>query len=227
MSFYFDWMKARLNNEDDIEFKKAFLNSQKESIETLVSGDEQSILLAIELLVSIPINEFLYAIDNDVEFTSKDVFQYSNLVDATRTVCNILYYEYESLSYFEAGKRMTKAANEFACVKYGENHLKMAEMFSLVVFDKAQKPMRAHISNLGKASLDIGDDRFAELIRRLAIRNPFVRSMIYNAKDEKIEYKQHASLVLSGQTIVRRKHNVEVIVMKILEGSCLINNIRW
>lgn len=227
MSFYLEWAKTRLNRLDDTSFKKSFLELNQESLSDLESGDENVMPYIVELLLSIPISEFLDVITEDTEFASKDVFQYSDLNDALRTVCNILYYEMESMTFFEAGKRMTKSPNEYACVKYGENHLKMAQMFSLVCFDKTQKPMKALITSFGRYSIELDQESLMEMIKRLALRNPFVRSLIYNAKLSRVEYKLHVAKALSGQTIIRRKHNVEIIIKKILEGIPLIDKIGW
>ena len=56
----------------------------------------------------------------------------SKLNDAIVTICNLLEFEHDHLSFVDAGRIITHAQNEYACIKYGENHLKLASALSLV-----------------------------------------------------------------------------------------------
>lgn len=227
--FYQEWALAKQNDVDCSPFISSFLESSIESTEPFLFGDVDEVVAAIKLLLSVSIDALIDSIKSDSTFTSKDVFQYSKLEDAVVSLCNILEYEDKVLNFFEAGQRLTQSDKEFACIKYGENHIKTAEAFSLVKLEKiACKGARyASITALGSVFTRLSNEEKYELVRRLALRNRFVKSLLFNAKTREITYHEIVSRVLSGQTIIRRKHNVEIIVKLILKDHPINNNIRW
>lgn len=227
--FYQEWAKSKQNGMDCSSFIASFLESSDESVDVLLCGNSDEVIFAIKLLLSISMDEFLDSIESDSTFTSKDVFQYSKLEDAIVSLCNLLEYENDQLNFYEAGHKLMQSDREFACIKYGENHIKLAEAFSLVKLKKvALKGARcASITALGSISTRLSAKDRNELVRRLAVRNPFVKSLIFNAKNREVSYQDLVSRVLSGQTIIRRKHNVEIIVDLILGDHSIKNNIRW
>lgn len=227
MSFYSEWAVLRDNGLDDSKYITMFLNEEKSSLEVLNHGKENDVMFACELLLSIPVERFIELIREDYEFASKDVFQYSQLYDAVIKLPNILYYEFEQLNFLQAGKRLIGAKKDLACVKYGENHSKLAATFSLVLLEKVNKVTQVRLSSLGKYTIDMNVNQKDELVRRLALRNKFVKSLIFHAMSGNVVYTDLASNVLSGQTIIRRKHNVEVIANLILGDNRLSQNIRW
>ena len=227
--FYQKWTQAKMSDADCSPFILSFLESSTESTDTFLLGGVGEHVDAIKLLLSVSIDELLDSIKCDSTFSSKDVFQYSKLEDAVISLCNILEYEEKALTFFEAGRRLTQSDKEFACIKYGENHIKTAEAFSLVKLEKpACKGARyATITALGSVFTRLSNEEKYELVRRLALRNQFVKSLIFNAKNHEVTYQEIVSRVLSGQTIIRRKHNVEIIVKLILREHPITNNIRW
>ena len=227
--FYQKWTQTKMSDADCLPFILSFLDSTTESTDTLLYGSTDEVVAAIKLLLSVSIDELIGSIKHDSTFTSKDVFQYSQLEDAVVSLCNILEYEDKALNFFEAGQRLTQSDKEFACIKYGENHIKTAEAFSLVKLEKiACKGARyVSITALGSVFTRLSNEEKYELVRRLALRNRFVKSLLFNAKTREITYHEIASRVLSGQTIIRRKHNVEIIVKLILKDHPINNNIRW
>lgn len=227
--FYQEWTRSKEDGVDCSRFALSFLDYSEESVQPFLIGSVDEVVSAIKLLLSVSVDELLCLIKTDIVFSSKDIFQYSNLEDAIVTLCNILEYESEALSFFEAGQKLTKSDSELACVKYGENHIKLAEALSLVKLEKInyKNAQKARITSLGSVFARLSSAEKYELIRRLALRNSFVKSLIYNAKNEEITYCSLASRVLSGQTILRRKHNVEIIVDIILADHPIKNNIRW
>lgn len=227
--FYHEWTKAKQTGKDCSKFILSFLEYTPESISAFLSGNTDEVVNAIKLLLSVSIDEFLDSIKSDSIFSSKDIFQYSNLDNAIVSLCNILNYESESLSFFEAGQKLTHSDRELACVKYGENHIKLAEAFSLVKIEKIDRKSacRASITTLGSVFTSLTSEERIQLVRRLAIRNPFVKSLLFNAQNGYVAYCDLASQVLFGQTITRRKHNVEIIIDLILEDHPIKNNIRW
>lgn len=229
MTFYQQWAEARKNNRDDFQYIQRFLDYDMDSTKPLLHGSKEEIIQIVQFLLSIPVDNMISTIDHEYVFSSKDIFQYSKLHDAIVTICNMLEFEHKQLSFINAGKLITHAQNELACIKYGENHIKLAASLSFVNLEKDlhERNTKASITTLGSVSTTLDDQTRYELVRRLAIRNSFVKSLIYNAKTNTVEYKNLASTVLSGQTITRRKHNVEIIVKLILGEHPIKCNIRW
>lgn len=229
MSFYGDWKKAKDNDEHIEDFLIRYLDTDPESEIVFEEGARADVLTAIKLLLSIPIASFIKNITHPYEFTTKDVFQYSKLDDAIDTLCNILEYEEHLLSYEEVGHRLVHAPHQYANIKYGENHSKTAALLSLVVIKHVpeRKCNMVHISSLGSVMTLLDKEEKEEIIRRLAIRNPFIKALIYKAKCGEASYVKEVSKVLSGQTIIRRKHNNEIVLNMVLKDDPLRERIRW
>jgi len=113
-----------------------------------------------------------------------------------------------------------------ACKKYGENHAKLAYEFSFVNLEKKTSTIVTNTS-LGSFSISLSKDDKYELIKRLALRNKFISSIIFGAKKDMITYSSFASKVLSESTVNRRKSNVKYLVSLILKDNELLMNIVW
>lgn len=229
MTFYGEWQQNRERCIPDGVFIQRFIDCTDRSAEPLINGEEADVVEAIKVLLSVPIVEFVNEINHAYEFTSKDVFQYSNLDDATTALCTILGYEEYTLTYEEAGARLTHTPQQYARIKYGENHAKVAAAFSLVCImrDKEKKCNIMRISSLGKVLPFLNDHDKNEVIKRVAIRNPFIKTMIYYAKQGVFDYEECVSSALSGQTIIRRRNNNKKLIDLILGDNPIRNNIRW
>lgn len=229
MCFYKKWHELKNNNEDYSEYVHKFLDSDEESLKVLLNGNTQDILCAVKMLLSIPIEEFIDAIDHEYSFSSGDIFQFSNFDDAVKKLSGLLAYEVNTLTFKEAGAKLIHAKNDVACIKYGENHAKTASNMSFVFINNSQTSRSCYVQNtaLGTFSTTLFDGERMELIRRLALRNPFIKELIYKSKQGVVVYQEIASKVLSSATVIRRKHNNEIIVKYILKDNPLVNNFRW
>lgn len=198
-------------------------------METFESGEKADVLIAIKLLLNLPVSSLVDAIDHPYEYKAKDIFQFSKLDDATDNLCNFLEFEEVSLSYEEAGKKLIRASNHYANIKYGENHAKTAAMLTLVTIRRVddRKCNVISISPLGSVMTSLSKEEKNEVLRRLAIRNPFLKTLIFHAKGGEASYVEDVSKVLSGQTIIRRKHNNEIIMNLILHDEPIREKIRW
>ena len=227
--FYDEWQKIRSANLSDEIYIRKFLDFASDSISIFNVGDKSEVLTAIKLLLSIPVTDFINAIDHPYDYMTKDIFQYSKLEDAIEVLCNTLEYEEIALSYEEIGKRLVCAPKQYANIKYGENHAKTAAMLSLVVIGhiEGRDCSMVSISSLGSVMTSLSKDERTEVVRRLAIRNPFLKTLLYYAKIGEASYVECVSKVLSGQTIIRRKHNNEILMNIILGEAPIKNKIRW
>ena len=181
MSFYDEWQKAIEEKRSDEIFIRQFLDYAAVSMESLVDGEKADALVAIKQLLTVPIASFVATINHPYEYTAKDIFQFSKLEDATDTLCNILEYEDPMLSYEEAGQNLVHASKQYANIKYGENHAKTAAMLTLVTIKRVEdrKCNVIRISPLGSVMTMLSREDKNEVIRRLAIRNPFLKTLIF------------------------------------------------
>ena len=230
VNFYNEWERARDSGASTEQFFEEFLDATTASLDLFNNGEVNDVIKAVKFLLSVPMTDFIENIKHPYSFVAKDVVQFSNLDDAITKLCNILEYEESELSILEAGKRLTHAKGEYACIKYGENHSKTAEALSLVRFSKPYPRKGRVVSNttLGCVSTTMSQGTKLELIKRLAIRNKTEKALIFELKNhDRIWYDEFISQALSGQTKIRRRTNVKQITSLILQDNKLLDRIEW
>lgn len=226
MNFYYDWKNSMFDIEKNKKFTKEFLAKTSKSLEVFNNGTKEELISVCRFLLSIPISNFVYCIDKNIECTAEMIIQYSNLEHAIIDVSRVLKFKEKPLTFAQLGKIIVQAKEEGACKKYGENHSKLAAELSLV---KLEKKGATEVSNtsLGNFSVDLSDNDRKELVRRLAVRNEFIQKLIYLAKRGFVSYREVAGLTLSESTAIRRKSNVRQVVTLILGDNEILNNIVW
>ena len=225
MDFYREWQDCH-ETEKEKHYIDSFLNSSPQSLECLLNGDRESIKIAMAVLLSVPISKFVASINSASKFIARDIIQYSNFDRAITSVCACCEFEKQGLSFEELGKRIMNSKLDGACTKYGENHAKFAEILSFVNITN-KKPLLVTNTSLGTFSLSLTKNEKYELVKRLAIRNPFVKTLIYRAKEGTIQYYELAAGVLSTSTCIRRRTNVKFVTSLILLDEPEKNNIVW
>ena len=70
MNFYQEWANVRKNNMNDTEYVLRFLDYEMDSITPLLSGDKSEIVHIVQLLLSIPVEDMVAAIDHKYDFSS-------------------------------------------------------------------------------------------------------------------------------------------------------------
>ncbi len=226
MNFYEQWLETIRLNNDDKNYIMDFLSCSEKTTTPLINGNNKELIVACKLLIDKDIHDFIDCINNPVEFTSDDIIQYSNFEHAIISVNAILLFNNSELTYYDLGKELIHSNSKLACSKYGENHSKLAKEFNFVSFRKSK---RVFIKNtaLGKFNVALSYDDRIELIRRLGLRNKFIQTLIFYAKNSKISYYKLAKKVLSEKTIIRRKSNIKYLLELIIDDSELLNNIEW
>lgn len=226
MNFYEKWKSSMFDIEENKKFTKRFLAKDPESLEVFNNGSKEDLIFVCKFLLSIPINNFVYCIDKDIECTTEMIIQYSNLEHAIVDVAKVLKFKNEPLTFAELGRIIIQAKEEGACKKYGENHSKVAAELSMVTLERRNA---TEVSNtaFGDFSVDLSDNDRKELVKRLAIRNEFIQKLIFLAKKGFVSYIDIAELTLSESTALRRKPNNKQVVNLILEDNEIINNIVW
>lgn len=226
MKFYNEWNFSLINIEENIKFTKKFLVKDKSTIEVFENGTPLELTSVCKFLLSIPITNFIYCIDSDVNCTSDMIIQYSNLNHALIDVTRVLKFSDKPLTFSELGKIIIKAKEDGACKKYGENHSKLAEELSMVSLTRYGSTEVANTA-FGNFSVGLSDEDRLELVKRLVLRNEFIQKIIYHAKKGVANYMELAMLSLSESTAIRRKSNVRQICYLILKDTDLFNNIVW
>lgn len=225
MSFYSDW-ENNLNTDQEENYIIDFLNFSSNSLEIFLSGTKDEIFTACKILINTPISKFIATINNECNYTSENILQFSNFDHAVSNVCTCCEIYREGLTFNEIGKMIMHSKLEGACKKYGENHSKLAAELSFVTLTKNGS---FYVKNtaLGSFTISLTKECKYELIKRLALRNKFIKNIICKAKNGIIYYSSLASKVLSESTVNRSKSNVKFLTMLILENEHIKNNIIW
>lgn len=227
MDFYDNWQNSLGDIIKNKEYTKKFLSKDKESLKVFDNGSYDELIKVCKFLLSIPINNFLYCIEEENDCTTDMIIQYSNLKHAIIDVPKVLKFSNKALTFNEIGKIIVKAKEEGACKKYGENHSKLAEEVSMVRLERSGATY-VSITSFGDFSVSLSENDRIELVKRLVLRNSFIKNIIFRAKKNFAIYMDLATSILSKSTANRRKSNVKQLVNLILEDNHDIkNNIVW
>lgn len=217
-----------MSNISEEAFKIEFLECSFNSSEIFKNGEKDDFVTLSEILIATPIEDFVSLIDKNYEYSVLDIIQFSNFDDAIFEVNKIISTKGEK-SFTELGRILVNSRLDGACKKYGENHAKTAMAFELVGLRK-EHVFIASNTKFGEFSILLNKHDKTQILRRLALRNPFIKTLIYNAKKGNADYYELARTVLSDSTVARRKSNTKRIITFVLENtdySYLLNNIAW
>lgn len=206
----------------DIFFAKSYENSiNSQMLNYDFNFPIQQVKEYVEKINSRPIMDYLSYIEKYsrvCSLSSRDIFQFSNIEDATRNLCKRVKVEKDpGLKHIAIGKILLndgKLRNDSAYTKYGENHAKFAEdlgiMHSLVsVF---------FLSCLGYILNDLDEVSFKKLLTRLILRLRLVQKLYLDSLKGKVNLRDCLS-VLSETTFVRRSSNVKTVLKILVETT--------
>lgn len=181
---------------------------------------EQEVRAYVEEIIAEPIDRYIAyikALKEREQITSKDVFQFSDLSDATIVICEkIKAHNNPGVRYIDVGKILLddgKTRKDGAYTKYGENHVKTAEAMGLF-FELSRTYF---LSCLGYVYCDLSNDDRQKLLTRLLLRNRLIVRMIQASENGYVNIREFLYM-LSDSTYLRRKSNVKV-VLNILGSS--------
>lgn len=179
-----------------------------------------NIISYIDNISEQPIENFLEVIilcNNDISILPKDVFQFSNLYNATLRICSLLKTNGDpGVTYVKAGQLLLndgKQRNKAALTKYGENHLKTAESLGLL----QELTHMYFLSCLGFIINELSEEKINKLLVRLLLRNKFI-IQLYRASQNGMVNMRQFLYMLSNSTYIRRSSNIKS-VLKILSTS--------
>jgi hypothetical protein len=175
--------------------------------------DYSSALQYVNELISTPFDIFLNHIKDELELPfvlSSDVPQFSSIASATVKYCTFMAalppvgYTFE-----EIGRILQPGHTEdvWANRKFGENHVKTAELLGLSFLNEK----KYYLSAVGHVFPDLSSDQQDQLLSRMVLRNPLVFNVVHKLLNGQNVTIEDEISFLSESTIKRRKNNTLII----------------
>lgn len=179
----------------------------------------ENVMEYLRFVTSTPLKEFINYLDaNDSHelIEAKDVFQFSNINDATFRLSALLTEnDNPGFSYLDIGKLLlndNKPRNDGAYVKYGENHAKTSSALGL----SFEMSHITFVSCIGAVSSQLTQEQQNQLLVRLILRNKLIWRM-YSATKLGSLNARSLFYMLSDSTYTRRKTNI-LSILRILSN---------
>lgn len=207
-------------NDCDIFFKQIYEKGiNRQMLFYAYEFPSLEVLRYIHKLINTPLNDFIdymNANDSHEQIESKDIFQFSNLNDATFRLSQVLVGQGNpGSSYIDIGKMLLndgKSRTDGAYIKYGENHAKTSSSLGL----SFEMSHITFASCIGMVANDLSDDEKEKMLVRLILRNKLIWRM-YSATRKGNLNTRSMFHMLSDSTYMRRKSNLSTI-LKVLSN---------
>ena len=177
------------------------------------------VLNYIDNVNKIPVSEFLnYIRESNLcdSLTSRNIFQFSSLSDATDNLCRIIKCNNNpGYNAKELGKILLddgKIRNDVAFTKYGENHGKTGVDFGLL-YSLSNTYL---LSCLGYVFNDLDIRTQRALFLRLLLRNTLVMYILKKTMQGQL-VDRHSFVAISDSTYIRRKSNIHKVLSILTE----------
>ena len=160
-------------------------------------------------ILSLSYQEINFLVQNipQVKIEASNIPQYSNFYNGT---INMISYLRMSGNYgptfIEIGKHFMRNKNDAAYRKYGENHVKLAQMLGLVNFKK-RNSIQAFLNPLGISVEKMSEPDKLNVISKLTGLIPIVQYAIINQLNDVLDLQTVLMKYLSEKTAVRRRKN--------------------
>lgn len=165
----------------------------------------------VKAIIAEPLPRFLVYIEglkNKELIRPKDVFQFSNLDDATLNYClKLKKVDNPGLSLLEIGKLLQddgKERKDGAYVKYGENHAKLAKELGLG-FELCNT---YYLSGIGYIFAELSEDNRKHMISRLILRSKLICRLYQASENGDVDLRQFLYM-LADSTYIRRRSNIK------------------
>ena len=231
MNFYEIWNEVKINNISEQSFLSDFLSFTEPSTFILKNGTKSELVTFCNVILDTSIEKLVDSIKFvDANSINPDIIlQFSNFEDGVFEVPRNIKMKGKSLTFNELGKLIMNSKEEGACKKYGENHSKLAYQLSLVNLNR-EGCFYVSNTSFGDFSVGMSKEDLLNVVRRLLLRNNFIKLIVKMAKEGNCDYSLLAKNYLSDSTAGRRKSNVKYAVNLILKGTkyeSLLKNIVW
>ena len=216
---YFDvWKAVQALDYDDSDFCRHFLANDSTIEDIFNKGSEDELSEAIDVLSSISLERLIQCIEPiSRDFRPADIPCFSSLDKGLKRVSELLVFHEDGLTFQELGYLLNGATTSTACIKYGENHSKLAAIASLVEITES-KPARVKATALGQFLLTYSDEEKKDIIQKMLIRDPYIQQLLIGAINGGISYKESVSS-LRLSTAIRRRTSVKAMITYILDRT--------
>lgn len=182
---------------------------------------EEDVRIYVEKIINEPLPRFLTYISElkDKEYiVSKDIFQFSDLYNATDKLCvKMNEANNPGLKFEDIGKILLddgKERKSGAFVKYGENHAKTAEMLGLVF----ELYHTYYLSGIGYVYIALSSEDKKKFLTRLILRNKLIMRIYQAQMNGKVNMREFL-FMLAESTYTRRRPNVKAILDVLYESE--------
>lgn len=182
---------------------------------------KEDMYVYVEKIVNEPLPRFLAYISELKEkeyIISKDIFQFSDLYDATDKLCiKMKEANNPGLKFEDIGKILLddgKERKSGAFVKYGENHVKTAEMLGLVF----ELYHTYYLSGIGYVYIELSPEDKKKFLTRLILRNKLIMRIYQAQINGKVNMREFLYM-LAESTYTRRRSNVKAILDVLYESE--------
>lgn len=168
----------------------------------------------VEQVIAEPLPRFLAYMDelsDRAKIESGDVFQFSDLNDGTIFFCEKMKRTNNpGMKFGDIGRLLLddgKERKDGALVKYGENHVKTAEMLGL----SFALCKTYYLSGIGYIYAELPKEKQERFLTRLVLRNKLVTRLYQATKNGNVNMREFLYM-LSDSTYVRRSSNIKKII---------------
>lgn len=218
MNYFEVWNEILSLGYDDSEFCQHFLSRAAYIEEIFQNGSKEMQHQAFTVIKEIPFERLVLNIEHDQHsFQPGDVPCFSSLNNGLERVPELLQFHESGISYQELGYLLKKGTTATACIKYGENHAKLAELASLVNIKKT-KPATIRCSAFGKYLIHYPMDEKEQVLKKMLLRDPYIQHLISQAICGEASYKESVK-ALKTTTAVRRRTSTKELVHFVLRNT--------
>ncbi len=201
---------------DDIvkEFFNGFFEEQINKNILFYKFPEEKVFTYVKSVNNEPVSNYLSFIKDSIKqerIEPDNIYQFSNFTDATINLCvKLKSIDNPGLSHLEIGKLLQddgKERRDTACIKYGENHAKLANMLGIVF----RLYSSYYLSGIGYIYTELPPTDQGKLLTRLIIRTKLITQLYKASQNGTVNLRDFLS-VLSDSTYVRRRSNIKKVL---------------
>lgn len=184
------------------------------------------------MIVNTPLDDLVHmVIEHENELlpvTTNSIPQFSDIEAIHKVIRIIADSGIENISYKQLGHFLCpKGSTDGAKVKYGENHVKIAEQLGFV----SLKPT-IQITDLGMHYYLLPEEESKHLLNKLALRVPIIQRSLIAAQAGQLNLTQLMLQYIAPSTTERRRSNVNKLLKLMGKEESkftkeLLNNMYW
>lgn len=220
MSFFREWNEKKQDIDDDVQFVVDFLMNKEEAISVLQNGNKDELNDAFNILNAYSVDrmiELLSDIELKSDFSPADVPCFSTMANGMVRLNELLEFNPNGMKFSEIGYQMKKQTNDFACIKYGENHAKLAAMMNLVRITNT-RPAIITSTAIGHFLVKYQFEQKRNILKTLLLQDRFIQYVIAISTKGDIKYSDIVPF-LKPSTAYRRKTSVKQLIDFLLSNT--------